>query len=134
MKHHITTEFADIISNSMLERMGSHSCSIYGLNSEFEISYLNTAWLNFSEANGNHIFDNSAWSLGRNIFDCIPDSLESYYKNLFESTLKAEDPSVEAKQTEYECSSPDLCRRFSMHLYPIGKVGILAAQFHSIAM
>lgn len=67
--------------------------------------------------------------LRQNIFDCIPDSLKSYYKNLFESTLQVEEPSVEAKQTEYECSSPDLYRRFSMYLYPIGKVGILAAQF-----
>jgi|TARA_R110002072_G_scaffold110154_3_gene237665 hypothetical protein len=118
----------------MLERMDSHPSSIYGLNSEFEISYLNSACLNFSETNGTHIFDNSAWPLGKNIFDCIPDSLESYYKNLFESNLKVKEPSVIAKQTEYECSSPYLFRRFSMHLYPIGKVGILAAQFHSIAM
>jgi len=125
MNHYITLEFEALIGTSRLESLNNHPSTVYGLNSEFNISYLNPAWFKFAKENGNNIFVINEWSLGRNIFDSIPDVLMSFYKDLFESTLKEKESPIISRQSEYECSSPELYRRFSMHLYPMGKDGII---------
>jgi len=132
MNHYITSEFESLIGASRLESLNSHSSTVYGLDSEFNISYLNPAWFKFSKDNGNNIFVNSEWSLGKHIFDAIPNVLESFYRDLFESALNEEESSVISMQSEYECSSPELYRRFSMHLYPMGKEGVVVV--HSLVI
>ena len=132
MSHRITPEFESIIGSSRLESLNSHPSTVYGLNSEYEISYLNPAWFKFAEVNGGDIFIGEDWSLGKNIFDCIPDILEDYYKKLFNSALeevKSENISI---QSEYECSSPNIYRCFSMHLYSVGRDGLLVV--HSLVI
>jgi hypothetical protein len=132
MKYCITPEFESIIGESRLESLNSHPSTVYGLDSEFKISYLNPAWFKFSEENGGEVFTNDEWSLGRNIFDCIPDVLELYYRKLFDSTFEeVESPGISI-QSEYECSSPTLYRRFSMHIYSIGVSGFVVV--HSLVV
>ena len=125
MKHYITPEFAELIGESRLESLNSHPNTVYGLDSKFNISYLNPAWFKFAEENGNNIFISNEWSLGRNIFDAIPEALQLFYKDLFELTLKEKKSPVISRQSDYECSSPELYRRFSMHLYSMGKNGFV---------
>jgi len=125
MRYYITPEFAALIGELRLKSLNSHPSSVYGIDSEFNISYLNPAWFNFAKENGNNIFNSNEWLLGRNIFDSIPDELESFYKVLFESSLKIIKSPLISEQLEYECSSPELYRRFSMHLYPMRKDGIV---------
>jgi len=132
LKHQITKKFAKFIDKSMLERLNRHPSSVYGIDSKFAISYVNPAWFNFAEKNSNNRFQHSDWPLGRNVFDSIPDSLEPYYRDLFESTLRMKSSPLIARQTEYECSSPNLYRRFSMHLYSIGEEGILVVNSLSV--
>jgi len=125
MKHYITPEFTELIGKSRLESLNSHPSSVYGLDSEFNISYLNPAWFKFAKENGNNVFISNKWSLGRNIFDVIPDVLQLFYKDLFELTLKENKSPIVSRQSEYECSNSELYRRFSMHLYSMGRDGFV---------
>ena len=132
MNHRITPEFESIIGASRLESLNSHPSSVYGLDSELNLSYLNPAWFQFAKENGGDVFIDEKWSLGRNVFDCIPDILKSYYSKLFESTLNDTEPSNISIQSEYECSSTTTYRRFSMHIYPLGANGFVVV--HSLVI
>ena len=132
MNRQITPEFESIIGSSRLESLNDHPSTVYGLNSKFEISYLNPAWFKFAELNGGEVFIGEDWSLGRNIFDCIPDILQEYYRNLFKSALKDVSPEGISIQSKYECSSPTIYRCFSMHLYSVGWDSLLVV--HSLVI
>jgi hypothetical protein len=124
MQYYITAEFEGIIGASRLESLNSHPSAVYGLDSKFYIVYQNPASLNFSEQNNNsHVSVES--SLGKNIFDIIPEALATAYKELFTSVLNDKSTLMISRQFEYECSSPELYRSFSMHIYPLGKDGLL---------
>ena len=125
MRYEITTEFADLIGNELLERFNSHPDSAYGLDSEYNIAYLNPGWYKFAEANGSNIFDVDAWPLGRNIFESFPKVLVPYYKNVITSALDERETSIRPTSVEYECSSPDMFRRYCMHIYPVGNDSIV---------
>ncbi len=130
MHHSITPQFEALIGASRLDSLNSHPSSVYGLDSGLEISYLNPAWFKFAEENGNKNFSVNEWSLGKPVLDSIPDLLKSFYTELFESALNAKDPSIFSRHLQYECSSSELYRRFSMHLYPLGKDGFVTV--HSL--
>jgi hypothetical protein len=121
MGHKISVKFAELIDQECLDSFNKHPSSIYGLDKNYNIVYLNDAWFSFAQDNGG---DNE-WTLGRNIFDTIPDLEKLFYKNLFDSTLKQQNSSMISPQTEYECSSPSLYRRYSMHIYPVGTEGLV---------
>jgi len=128
----ITPEFRVAIGEKRLESLNQHPSSVYGLDANLNIAYLNPAWFQFAAENGGNQFNPDLWSLNRNIFDCIPNVLESFYRDLFESTLYEKESPLIAKQASYECSSPELFRLFSMHLYAIGSVGIIAINSLSV--
>jgi len=125
----ITPDFEALIGSNRLCSLNNHQGSVYGLDSQFNISYLNPSWFKFAEENGNNLFDINNWSLGRCLFDSIPAEMESFYRGLLGETQKNKS-SLISKQSEYECSSPELYRRFSMNIYPLGKDGLITV--HSI--
>ncbi len=125
MNYLISTGFEALIGAKRLDSFNCHPNPVYGLDSSLNISYLNPAWFIFAEKNGSNKFIIDEWSLGRNIFDCIPDVFESFYRDLYNSALNEEKPTVSPKQREYECSSPELYRRFSMHLYHLKRDGLV---------
>lgn len=112
-----------VLGASRLDSLNSHTCAVYGLDSKLNIAYQNPASIKFSEDNSDNNHVSCESSLGRNIFDLIPDVLAPVYKELFESVMNEKSVSMISRQIEYECSSPELYRRFSMHIYPIGKDG-----------
>ena len=59
MNHYITPEFEVLLGIARLESLDSHPSTVYGLDSEFNISYLNPAWFKFAEENGNNLFVSS---------------------------------------------------------------------------
>ncbi|MEP7706455.1 hypothetical protein [Paraglaciecola sp. 25GB23A] len=132
MNYYITSEFEMTIGPSRLESLNGHPSTVYGLDSDLKIVYQNPASIQFSEQNSHNNRISSASSLGKNIFDFIPDLLAPTYKKLFESVTHDKNPSLISRQFEYECSSPEFYRVFSMHLYPLNKGGILV--IHSLVI
>ena len=125
MKYAISSEFESLIDAKRLEVLNRHSSSIYGLDSNLNISYLNPAWFDFAKDNGSDKFIEDKWSLGKSIFNCIPKVLEPFYTDIYETVLNEKESTLIPRQLEYECSSPQLFRSFSMHLYSLGKGGIV---------
>ncbi len=132
MPYYITPAFNALIGKERLEILNQHPSTVYGLDAQLNIAYLNPAWFAFAQENGNQRFLEHEWVLGKNIFDAIPDALVSFYKNLFISNLDGNRSAFAPKQLDYECSSPELYRRFSMHLYPLAEEGILVV--HSLVV
>ena len=125
MKYEITKEFEALIGESRLESLNAHPGTVYGVDSEFNISYLNPAWFEFADENGGDIFKGTSWSLGSKLFDVIPAVQQPFYKDLFESALIDGKSLVVPRQSEYECSSEQVVRRFSMHIYPVDGGGLV---------
>lgn len=130
VKYVITPEFKEIIGQSRLDSLNNHPGTVYGIDSEYRITYLNPAWFQYSKKNGGASFSEENWSLGRNILDCTPKVLEPFYKHLFESAFNDEGSALSPTSIEYECSSPAVYRNFSMHFYPVSSVGLLIV--HSV--
>jgi hypothetical protein len=121
-----------IIGTSRLESLNSHPSTVYGLDSDLNIVYQNPASIQFSEQDSPNINSSSGSLLGSNIFSFIPDALAPNYKKLFESVTNKKNASMISRQFEYECSSPEIYRVYSMHLYPLDKGGILV--IHSLVI
>lgn len=132
MKYCITPDFEAIIGRNRLESFNNHPTTVYGLDSELQFSYLNPAWFAFAEDNGNPIFVPDDRLLGKRILDAIPQVLQPFYEELFDSALRENQYNLTPRQSQYECSSPELYRLFSMHLYPLGKNGIVVV--HSLVI
>jgi hypothetical protein len=130
MNYCITQKFESLISVSKLKSLNNHPNAVYGLDSELNIAYQNPAALKFSEDNSGNFVVNKESALGKHIFDLIPDVLAPVYKELFESAQNETESSLIAPQFEYECSSPELYRRFSMHIYSLANQGVLVV--HSL--
>lgn len=125
MTYLITPHFEEVLGSLRLDSLNNLKSTVYGLDSDFNISYLNPEWFSFADQNGDKKFVHDEWSLGRNIFDCIPKVLEPFYRSLYNTILDEKNSTVAPKQSEYECSSPTLYRHFAMHLYSMGKEGII---------
>ncbi len=87
--------------------------TIYALDPELRITYMNLAWARFALANGAHWAD-GRWGLGTRIIDAVPTILRPFYEHLFEA---ARTTSV-AVEHDYECSSGAVFRRFRMRVMP----------------
>jgi hypothetical protein len=132
LNYYITPEFESAVGASRLKSLNSHPHTVYGLDSDLNIVFQNPASIRFSEENSHDNHNSIESSLGKNIFDFIPGALAPTYKKLFESVTNDKNVSMLPKQFEYECSSAELHRVFSMHLYPLVKGGILVV--HSLVI
>lgn len=130
MPAYITPEFQALIGPSRLDSFNSSPGTVYGLDAHCNLTYFNPAWFAFAEENGKGSSILEDWTLGRNLFDAIPDALEGFYRTLFESAWDENISPYSTRHAEYECHSPHLYRRFSMHLYPLNRAGMLIA--HSL--
>lgn len=100
--------------------LAGHPSPIVAVDRELRIRYANPAWFNFAAANGGEPRISQDWGLGVNLMDAIPQPLTGYYNELFHRALHLHSPdSLHPLTHEYECSSPDLFRRFSMAIYPL---------------
>jgi hypothetical protein len=93
---------------------------IYALDRDDRLAHCNRAWDRFAlENNGAAAMRQS--QLTHYIFDVIPTSLTTFYRELYESvrTTRKERTHI------MECSSPLLLRRFHMSVNPFGESGLL---------
>jgi hypothetical protein len=104
--------------------------TIFGLYPDFTLAYFNPAWFVFAAANGGEPQISEKWSIGRSIFDAIPEDLSSFYMHLYKKAL------VTATISEhvYECSSSECLRKFHQIIYPVSGQALLVVNSLVISM
>jgi hypothetical protein len=86
----------------------------YVLSAERRLVRTNEGWARFAQTNGGEE-TLRRWPLGSYIDDAIPTCLRPFYVQAFGRCLA----SGERWEHEYECSSPQLFRKFRMLTYPM---------------
>ncbi len=114
--------FTSLMTPSHLHILEDHSQSVFGIRPDFTLAYMNPAWFAFARRNGGEDIA-GAWCVGRSALDAVPECLHAWYLALFYPPRPGENPGP--RQSEYECSSADLHRRFLMKVYPLGGDGFI---------
>jgi hypothetical protein len=100
--------------------LDAHESSIVGVDGELRIGFLNAGWYRFAAQNEGEPFISERWGLGRNLWDAIPTPLHEFFKNLFATAFALNQPDqLHPLLHDYECSSPEHYRRFTLSLYPL---------------
>ncbi len=87
---------------------------IFTLDSEFRIASCNRAWDEFAAANEGACLERE-FVRGRSVFDFIAGDLSGFFRRVYGYVLETGTP----WRHRYECSSPDVRRQFTMHVYPV---------------
>jgi len=88
------------------------------LNPELRFLYCNPAWDRFALANKGELAT-SRHVLGTKMLDVVGDLLENFYRHMFEAVGS----SRKTFDFDYECSSADCFRMFTMHVMPLEEPG-----------
>ncbi len=114
--------FTALMTSSHLHILEDHPQSVFGIWPDFTLAYMNPAWFAFARRNGGDDIA-GAWSVGRSTLDAVPECLRAWYVSLFCAAPPGEDPIP--LQSEYECSSADVRRRFLVKVYPLAEKGFI---------
>ena len=109
-------DFEQLLEGFDIEAIHLSDNIVYGLRPTFTIAYHNQGWARFSEQNGGEPVISRTWGLGRSVLDACPPILRPFYIDHFKKCLGEHRP----WQHFYECSSPDMYRKFEMQCYPLG--------------
>lgn len=101
--------------------LDAEAATIYALDPNLRIRFVNDAWWRFARDNGAPFSEDDAAVLGTHVMEPIPPVLRSFYGRLFQRGLERD----EVVEHEYECSSPTQRRRFRMQLLPLTAGGLL---------
>ncbi len=123
-------DFKNLLSGFNIEKLDNHLSSIYGVWNDYTIGYFNTAWSQFAKDNNGEPDISRKWGLGANIFDAIPEVLKHFYQRVFQIVAKRE----RSANLNYECSSPELFRKFIQTIYPLRQGGLLIVNSLNIEM
>lgn len=99
----------------MFAELEQHDNVSYVLSKDLRILRTNAAWRRFALANGGESFL-ARWKHGSSLLDVIPDELKPFYRQSFARATEAD----ERWDHDYECSSPELFRKYRMIVYPFG--------------
>jgi len=116
----ITDQFASLLRNFDLVALDQHDGSVIGVDEDLRIGFLNSGWFRFAAQNGGEPAISERWGLGASLWAAIPVPLHGFFRNLF--TTAFESDRVDALHPllhDYECSSPEHYRRFTLSLYPL---------------
>jgi hypothetical protein len=90
----------------------------YLLDQSHRFIYCNPAWDRFAAANGAARLTGES-VVGTNVFDAIPKVLTGVYTHAFTSASTGS----RVWSKVYQCSSPEVLRKFRMRIHPIKRVG-----------
>lgn len=110
----IVESFRDALARFEIESLDAPAETIYALDSEGRLAFLNRGWDDFARANG-AAWAPGAWDLGCRAIDAVPEVLRPFYEDLFARAASVGEP----LDHEYECSSPETERRFVMRVFPL---------------
>jgi len=120
MNNRCAPGFARLLEGFSLVDIENHAGVVYGLWPDGALAYVNPSWFDFARHNQGEPAISAQWNLGRNVLDAIPEVLKGFYTDLLKASPTAPGDKadfVHPQTHEYECSSPDLYRRFAMTLY-----------------
>lgn len=101
-----------------IDLLEQHPGTVYGLWPDLSLAYMNPAWFGFARDNQGEPAISAHWLRGRLVTDALPEVLHPFYVELYLQAL--EDNSDEALIHDYECSSAQEFRLFSMSLHNLG--------------
>jgi hypothetical protein len=90
------------------------------LDSSLNLAYHNKAWNRFAQENSAPQLAGGA-AIGKNLLCVIDGSLKAFYREAFQRVIREKT----IWEWEYECSSPELFRKFLMRVHPIRPSGWL---------
>ncbi len=90
------------------------------LDSSLNLAYYNKAWSRFARENSAPQLAGLA-AIGTNLLSVIDESLRPFYREAFQKVLREN----AIWEWQYECSSPELFRKFLMRVHPISPSGWL---------
>jgi len=99
------------------ENLDDHPSSVFGFWPNFRLAYVNSAWSRFATENGGEPAISTRWGIGSCLTDAIAPPLRQYYARRLGRCLADGEPWDHV----YECSSPDLFRKFHLIVYPLGE-------------
>jgi hypothetical protein len=91
---------------------------VYALDAGFRITYCNGAWDRFAAENGGERCLRKL-IVGRSLLEFIPEPLRPFYTDAL--TRSAGNGTI--WEHSYDCSDPQVRRRFHMRVLPLGKAG-----------
>lgn len=111
--------FAPVLQRLQTAELERHAGTIYALNPEFRLAYFNPYWLRFVRENQAADYLLSPGCLGLEIMAVIPEVLQPFYRSIYQAVTLETKQATQPFQFEYECSSPQVFRKFLMTLYPM---------------
>ena len=109
---------ADLARELRVASLEAHPWPVVGLRGDGTIGYINPAWSRFAHDNGDGPEVDQRWSVGANYFEAIAAPLRAFYRQLL-AEAPHRDASLRPHAHEYECSSPEVYRRFSLQVYTL---------------
>lgn len=118
----LTPAFGAALATFDLATLARQPDTIYGLDADLRLAFLNPAWFTFAAANGGEPAVSREWGLGRCVLEACPPVLRDFYTQALTDAL------AQGKRWDhdYECSSPDVLRHMRLSAYPLpGRAGLL---------
>ena len=114
-------EFLALLKHFDPDELHTDRHVVYGLWRDFRLAYMNAGWFVFAAENRGEPMISREWSLGRALFDAIPEALAGFYAEKFHECLRSGTP----WSHEYECSSDEIYRKYHQTTYPLDCRGLV---------
>lgn len=118
----LTPAFGAALATFDLAALARQPDTIYGLDADLRLAFLNPAWFTFAAANGGEPAVSREWGLGRCVLEACPPVIRDFYAQALAAAL------AQGKRWDhdYECSGPEVLRRMRLSAYPLpGRAGLL---------
>lgn len=114
--HMLDPEFEPLMARFDLDALDDQDATIYAIDRELKIRYVNAGWFRFANANdAPTALTDEGTLLGASVLDFFHGPLRDYYASLFRHIFTLKRPHIH----EYECSSPVQARDYHMDLLPL---------------
>jgi hypothetical protein len=114
-------DFLSLLSDFHADVLERHQGAIYGIWPDGVLAYVNPAWLQFARDNAGGSLLTAKYWLGWSIYPAMCGELKRFYTRSYHGCLESQT----LWRHDYDCSSPDECRRFQMLVYPLKREGML---------
>lgn len=117
----IAPNFADVLQENGFAFLEGSPDPSFALDSSMYLTYVNPAYLTFGCANGGLSVSNSFTGIGTFIGDFMREPLRQFYLNAYGMVIKDD----KTWKHEYDCSSPNLYRRYLQSSFPLKGKGLV---------